>query len=349
MISARLPGQTDRGEGEALLRSHGGFLPQWSPAWRIGDLSLSAASFAFAQPGRRRFVVPLARISSLAMDRRKFVVLQKDVVRLTYVLPGQRRPRLVWFITADVSRWMDELVALTRADPRPGAGASEGTIHRPVTRAGSKRPAPVSEDQVESLAAAVGSAGARILRYLWRQRHADIEDLTRVGGLPSHMDMLTLLREGINGPAQDLLGGPIVVFRERALDELSGRTVCFHWWLRGAGGPPGEGADSPLAGLAPQPQGNEMPAPDPNEPLVEIHDEGEVLLLVVTAPGIRADMLRAPQVVGDRVVLTLDVGDEVREAVVSLPCRVGEAPVRVACSNSVMSLWLPKESEGGRK
>ena len=130
------------GKGEddaALLRSQGGFIPQWSSAWRLGELFLFADKLAFAQPGKPRFELSLATVTDVAMERRKFILLHKDVVKLTYVLPNQKRSRLAWFITADAGRWFDEIMTLTKAGR--AAAATDGARAPDRARgAGASRP-----------------------------------------------------------------------------------------------------------------------------------------------------------------------------------------------------------------
>ena len=185
----------------------------------------------------------------------------------------------------------------------------------------------VREDQVRELAAAVGPLGARVLWHLWERRHAGIEELADLVDAPTHMDVLTLLREGINEPARRLLGGPVLVFQERALDRNSGRTVCFTWWLERA-----EEASEP----APD-------APDFAQSLVEIHDEGEALLVVATVPGVQAETFRA-EVRGRSLLLAAETGYGPCALTVSLPCRVLAKPAKVVSRNTVLSLWLAKRS-----
>ncbi|GEM_PF-898919 len=370
------------GKGEddaALLRSQGGFIPQWSSAWRLGELFLFADKLAFAQPGKPRFELSLATVTDVAMERRKFILLHKDVVKLTYVLPNQKRSRLAWFITADAGRWFDEIMTLTKAgraaaakdgarapDRARGAGAS-----RPPGGAGASRPSPqpgaggepviVREEQVEELAVTLSPAGARILRHLWERRHADIKELAQVADSRSHMEVLTLLREGINGAAERLFGHPVLVFKERALDRVSGRAVTFQWWLERAdetGEAESEGdvdarfdleagpgrVAAPEAGASQAEAGGPAPpALDAAEPFVEIHDEGETLVVVVMGQGVGAETVRAPQVQdGDTLVVALQTAAGRRELRVPLPCVVLDAPLTATNANGVASLTLVK-------
>ena len=132
MIRARTPAGPHKGDDDAaLLRSQGGFIPQWSAAWRLGELFLFADKLAFAQPGKPRFEVALATVTDVAMERRKFILLHKDVVRLTFVLANQKRPRLAWFITADAGP-----VACGAGPPGSGSASAD---HAPAS--GSVSPA----------------------------------------------------------------------------------------------------------------------------------------------------------------------------------------------------------------
>ena len=359
-----------KGEDAALLRSQGGFIPQWSSAWRLGELFLFADKLAFAQPGKPRFELSLATVTEVAMERRKFILLHKDVVRLTYVLPNQKRPRLAWFISADAGRWFDEIMTLTKAGRTAAGkdGAQPARASRPSPRpASGGEPVIVREDQVEELAARLSPAGARILWHLWERRHADIKELARVADSRSHMEVLTLLREGINGAAERLLGHPVLVFKERALDRVSGLAVCFQWWLERADEPAEAGSDleagtgqvaepevgaslAEAGGPAPEAVGPASSALDPAEPFVEIHDEGETLVVVVMGPGVGAETVRAPQVQdGDTLVVVLETAAGRRELCVPLPCGVLASPVTAASANGVASLTLVKETREERR
>lgn len=368
MIRARTPVGPGKGEdGAALLRSQGGFIPQWSSAWRLGELFLFAEKLAFAQPGKPRFELVLATVTDVAMERRKFILLPKNVVRLTYVLPGQKRPRLAWFIVADVGRWFDEIMELTKAVRAAAAkeaarapGAPDGAQPAPASRAAPRpasgaEPMSVREDQVEELAATLSPAGERILWHLWERRHADIKELAGVADSRSHMEVLTLLREDINGAAERLFGHPVLEFKERGLDPASGRAATFQWWLDRAGEPGEARCDDDVAAEGGLDAGGTLeadpgtvtppPALEPSEPFVEIHDEGETLVVVVMGPGVDAETVRAPRVrQGDTLVVLLRAAAGRRELSVSLPCAVLAAPLAGTSANGVASLTLVKET-----
>jgi HSP20 family molecular chaperone IbpA len=322
----RAPVEKGQSEDAVLLQSQGCFLPHRSPHWQIGELSLSARRFAFGQGGRPRFELPLARIAAVAVERRRFVLVRKEVIRLSYALADDERNRQAWFITPDLARWLEKLMTITNT--REGTGRPASALPRPMSaQAPDGEAVGVREDQVRELAAAVGPPAARVLWHLWERRHAGIEELADLVDFPTHMDVLTLLREGINEPARRLLGGPVLVFKERALDRSSGRTVCFNWWLERA-----EEASEAAAD-----------APDSAQPLVEIHDEGEALLVVAMVPGGQAETFRV-KVRGRSLLLAAETVHGPCALTVSLPCRVLAKPAKVVSRNTVLSLWLAKKS-----
>jgi HSP20 family molecular chaperone IbpA len=332
----RAPVEKGQSEDAVLLQSQGCFLPHRSPHWQIGELSLSAQRFAFGQGGRPRFELPLARITAVAVERRKFILLRKEVIRLSYALADDERNRQAWLITPDLARWLEKLMTITNTREGTGRPAGEcgrssgssSALPRPMsTPARDGEAVRVREDQVRELAAAVGPPAARVLWHLWERRHAGIEELADLVDAPTHMDVLTLLREGINEPARRLLGGPVLVFKERALDRSSGRSVCFNWWLERA-----EEASEAAAD-----------APDSAQPLVEIHDEGEALLVVAMVPGGQAETFRA-KVRGRSLLLAAETVYGPCALTVSLPCRVLAKPAKVVSRNTVLSLWLAKRS-----
>jgi hypothetical protein len=137
----RAPVEAGQGEDAVLLQSQGCFLPPRSSHWQIGELSLSARCFAFNQGGRPRFELPLARITAVAVERRKFILLRKEVIRLSYALADEERNRQAWFITPDLARWLEKLMTITNT--REGLGRPADACGR-SSRSSSALPRPMS-------------------------------------------------------------------------------------------------------------------------------------------------------------------------------------------------------------
>ena len=157
--------------GEAvLLRNQGCLLSRWSSTWIIGDLSLTARRLALSQSGKNRLELPLADITGLSVKRRKFILLFKEIIQITFALPGGTAEKKLWFIAPNLREWLGTLERLTNLhaepakapDARPGRLPSRSSDSRWLIpgRNPNAEPASVTEEQVRALFDAVGCSGA---------------------------------------------------------------------------------------------------------------------------------------------------------------------------------------------
>lgn len=70
-----------------------------------------------------------------------------------------------------------------------------------------------------------------ILWHLWWHRHAQISELRGLIDAASDCELLSRLKEVINGKAKEIWGKPVVNFEESKTDPLTGEKVLFSWWL----------------------------------------------------------------------------------------------------------------------
>lgn len=75
----------------------------------------------------------------------------------------------------------------------------------------------------------------KILRYVENQRFAHINELADYLGGKSHSEILSKIEEMINRKSKDFFGEPAMEFRRAALDQQTGETVTFSWWLTRTG------------------------------------------------------------------------------------------------------------------
>ncbi len=75
----------------------------------------------------------------------------------------------------------------------------------------------------------------KILRYVENQRFAHINELADYLGGKSHSEILKQIEEIINRKSKDFFGEPAMEFRTSALDQQTGETVTFSWWLTRTG------------------------------------------------------------------------------------------------------------------
>ncbi|HCJ79549.1 MAG TPA: hypothetical protein DHV84_06150 [Desulfotomaculum sp.] len=85
-----------------------------------------------------------------------------------------------------------------------------------------------------------------LLWHLWWYRHADIASLRNLIRAEQDFEVLSRLTEVVNKKANDILGGPIVGFKDKHFDPLSGENILFNWWFLGEEGPSGQKKDELL-------------------------------------------------------------------------------------------------------
>ena len=103
-----------------MLRNQGCLLTRWSSSWIIGDLALTSRRLTLSQSGKFRLELPLADILGLAVKRRKFILLFKEIIQVTYATPGKTAEKRIWFIAPDLGQWLGNLETLTRLRAEPG-------------------------------------------------------------------------------------------------------------------------------------------------------------------------------------------------------------------------------------
>lgn len=91
--------------------------------------------------------------------------------------------------------------------------------------------ASVEHRDIDEVAQQVDKQSARMLWYLWRRRHANLDELKRASRETSHMEVLMRIRETINPAAMRLLGRPIMVFERSAMDYGTGAHIFHSWWI----------------------------------------------------------------------------------------------------------------------
>ena len=330
MAKRQIPCTGESGE-PVLLRNQGCLLFRWSSTWIIGDLSLTASNLALSQSGRSRLELPLVDIIGLSIKRRKFILLFKEVIQVAFVIPGKAAEKHLWFITSNLNEWLEKLETLTRIKVEPRKVPASSQVISPSRSASSRwltlgknrssEPISIREDQVHDLAESVGWSGSCILWHLWRKGHADIEELAALIDAPTHMAVLALIREGINEEACRMFGSPVLWFREQALDPETGRTICFQWWLQKTMEPLQE---------------------DSGQPIVEIQDEGDELLVVAVMSRASEGQPRM-ELHGTRLVLSAESADRPWEMSVILACEVRSDPASMTFIHGTLSLRLVKK------
>jgi hypothetical protein len=87
------------------------------------------------------------------------------------------------------------------------------------------------EKGINELAERLDKKSRNILVFLYRNRYANIQELSDLIEAKNHNEVLSRLKEVINPTSMKILGRPLVKFEKAKIDPLSGEKILFSWWL----------------------------------------------------------------------------------------------------------------------
>lgn len=285
-----------RGEDQekVILSSQGAFKGHLRSGWRLGHFSLTAQRLSFSTPAGRVFHTPCASLTAITVERQKFVLRTKPVLCVSYTPPGAARGGKIWMILADLETWRKKIWEMMAVRLNP--------------------------DMIARVASHLNPGGQEILGYLWHKGHASIVELADLIDAPTHTDVLLTIREGINPAAQRLLGFPLVVFEHAKVDEETGETITFHWWMvRG----------SREARM--------------REPLLDIFDEPHQIVVILELGGIPEDQVHLTVRNNILSVQVSPFGTTVYKDI-PLPAPVNPESFITSWNNNILSVQLDKRN-----
>ena len=275
------------GEGERIiLYQQGAYLSRRS--WKLGHLYLTNRRLLFRQVKNLMLNVPLENITAVAFQKSPFILATKNCLRLSYRAGSSGAIREGIFITAHLDVCCRKIAELSEAESldleMEGVTTTDDVVQvcrervkEPLTEIHANSPSlslqdPVGKEtgELKRVAEALDPASAQIAWYLWENRHAKIEELRRVLGESSHMNVLVRIREVINPTARKILGRPILVFKRARIDYATGERILYSWWLNGYA---------------------ERRSTE-GERLVDIFDEGDHILVIVELVGFEENGIR---------------------------------------------------------
>ena len=328
------------GEGEILLAEQGVYLPHGGvlslskgrPVWQIGELRLTGERLLFLQPRGVIFDTPLTLITEVTTESKRFTVVRKMAMAISYRDPRQMGLAKAWFITPSLGRWLEQLHQIvSKQGPLPGQeqGSRGGEEQRGVHLCSSTPPhlrtdasapmPPITHAQVERLAMELDLDSREIVWHLWLNRHATIGELAALIAAPTHMDVLFRIRQGINPAAEEVLGRPILVFEESRFDRETGEMVPFSWWLAGRASSATEG----------------------REPEIEVFNEAHEINVIVELPGVEEEAIRV-RAQREKVVVWVDDSGASYHEEVPLPAPVDANRVVTRFKNGILIVNLKK-------
>lgn len=199
------------------LRAQGAISGNPRRGWRLGWLSLGDEALTFRPPGGRGGVrIDLGSVTRLDVERGRFIVTAKRVIRLTYRPGRTARPRACWVITAQIGDWE------TALSQRLGLRAAEAPL-----AAHPKLPEP--RELAAELAGLSGSAEL-LLDYLAPGGHATSAELLALIGAATEEALLVELEEGFRR-IEPTLGSPAIRYEGARFDRRSAAVRRQSWWV----------------------------------------------------------------------------------------------------------------------
>jgi len=309
---------------QIVLHQQGAYLSGRS--WKLGHLYLTDKRLLFSQAGRLALDLSLGDVAKLGFTRRSFILATKTCLRLSYHACAEhnqsggarRRSREATIITADLPIWTQRLAEQLTSQGVGFEGPEALTDDGATPEAPRRQTHPgrrIGLDDLEQVAAALDPASGELIWYLWEHGHARIENLRHVVGAPSHMHVLTRIRETINPVARRMLGQPLLVFEPRRTDPWTGEVVPFSWWLCR------EAERLPDAA-----------------PPADVFDEDKEIVVVMELTGVKEDQIQV-RAEGNQLVVT--AGDRPPWEI-ALPAPVNRREIARCYRNNVLQIRLGK-------
>jgi HSP20 family molecular chaperone IbpA len=181
----------------------------------------------------------------------------------------------------------------------------------------------IDEKTLSRISRKLDGTSKEILWYLWRNKHATIDELAELVAAPTHMHVLLKIKEVINPLAKSMFGSPLLVFEKSKIDYESGEKILFSWWL--AERKPSWGGKT-----------DEFP--------IDIFDEGDRLNIVMELRDVQEEEIQL-QVGRDGGSLRIGTLDKRCTCKITLPTRVDVGSCTKRYNNGVLQVELKKHHE----
>ncbi|MDP8214993.1 MAG: hypothetical protein P9M10_07365 [Candidatus Euphemobacter frigidus] len=234
---------------EIILTDNGFYKDNLRSGWKAGELYLTNQRLFFWQAAQILVQIPLESIRGINVQKRGFVLRNKDALCLSYLPPrsksvSDRRkagPSVVraWFMVKNEEDWKNRIF--------------ERSLFR------------VNEENIDEIAGELDPESRSVLLFIWENQHATIGELAILYPSPNHMEVLHRIRDVINPTAEKVTGFPVLVFEKSRIEESTGQKILFSWWI--------------IGGLKPAEE----------ESILDVFDEGDYLNVIMELKGARKE------------------------------------------------------------
>jgi len=298
----------DKGE-ETLLASPGLFKERLRSGWKPGHFYLTNRRLVFFSPPRIRFQARLDDIVALSVEKRAVILRSKEVILLAYrntihnrisklLHPSDESAQdntlsKAWIAVGDLETWRKSL------------------FERSLLK--------VDENGIRQVLEQLDSDSQEILLFLWRKRHANIDELASLCPALNHMDILSKIRGIINPIAERLLGCSLLTFERSKKDDETGKIITYSWWVTG----------------------KIQPKEEFEKPTVDIFDEEDYLSVVTELPGVKAEDIIF-KLENKKIAISASSISKKYHQEIDLPAEVDTEDFSKAFNNNVLEIKLKK-------
>ena len=299
-------------KNEEVFLSSSGLLKESTSrsGWKPGRFFLTNERLISYQPPSKTFQIPLHNITGISSEKKPVVLRTKEVLCLTYqnqrgasiskMLPysSQREPNDIkickaWIAVNNLATWKKRVY--------------ENSL---LT---------VNEEDIDKVMMEVDRESQKILSYLWKKKHANIDKLASLYEAPNHMNVLFKINEVINPTAERFLGHSILSFEQAKKDEETGRIVTFQWWILGQRGPEVQ----------------------KERPIFDIFDERDHLAVITELSDVREEDISV-KVREQKLYICINSQNSKREEEISLPAEVEEEGLIKRYKNNILEVRIKK-------
>jgi len=271
--------------------------------WKPGHLYLTNARLLIWQPARIIFQTSLENIKGISIQQRGLILRNKDALCISYKNQSGEGVAQAWIMVKDVERWKNKIFERSLLE--------------------------INQEAIDKVIKELDPQSQNILLFVWRNRHATIDELAHLYKAPSHMDVLHRIRNIINPTSQKLIGFPVLVFERSKIDGLTGTHVMFSWWITGDDKLPARG-ESVFTGEG-----------DKEQSLLDVFDEGDHLNVIMELKGARQeDILLA--VVEDKLTVSCKTPEANYYEEISFPSNVDSEGIVKKFRNNILQVRLQK-------
>ena len=294
---------------EVLLSNQGLLKDRLRSGWKPGRFYLTNRRLLLFQPPKVRFQAQLNDIVSLSLERKAVILRTKEVILLAYRNTIHNR----------ISQLLHPSDESAQESTLSKAWIAVGDLETWRKRLFERSLLKIDEDGIRRVLEELDSDSQEILSYLWRKKHANIDELASLCPSLNHMDILSKIRGIINPIAERLLGCSLLTFEWSKKDDETGKIITYSWWVTG----------------------KIQPKDEFEKRTVDIFDEEGYLSMVMELPGVKEEDILF-KLENQKITISASSINKKYHEEIDLPAEIDTEDFSNVFNNNVLEIKLKK-------